>query len=317
MAHYSSIAWLNMLLTITHLAETIKEEVKAFLRDTLKLQLSEEKTRITNAKSEEAQFLGASLKVGTGGTPKVVLTTNGSGKRFKRRSTGWETVMHAPLPKLIKRLHEKGFCTTEGKPTAKGGWSVLDLDQIVLLYSSINRGLQNYYRFADNWGRLSGIQYILKYSLAKTLALKLKRSVKQVLTRFGNDICIVVKGKAGHADRQVRFLLNHDWTKQREAFQSGDRTDIDLLQTAIQMRTRSKLGKPCCICGQTGETRQIEMHHVRHIRKLSDKREPTGFNRILRQLNRKQIPACKECHAKIHRGTYDGLKVSDLAYLPV
>jgi hypothetical protein len=26
------------------------------------------------------------------------------------------------------------------------------------------------------------------------------------------------------------------------------------------------------------------MHHVRHIRKLSDKREPTGFNRVARRL---------------------------------
>jgi hypothetical protein len=31
------------------------------------------------------------------------------------------------------------------------------------------------------------------------------------------------------------------------------------------------------------------MHHVRHIRKLSNKRVATGFNRILRMLNRKQM----------------------------
>jgi hypothetical protein len=214
-------------------------------------------------------------------------------------------------------LSNKGFCTPKGKPTAKRGWSVLDLDQIVLLYGGINRGIQNYYRSADNWTRLIQIQYILQHSLAKTLALKLKRSVKKVFTRFGKDFCIVIKRQEGKADRQVRFYLNHDWSTQREAFQSGDRTDIDLLQMAARLRTRSKLGRPCCICGKTGEVRQIEMHHVRHIRKLSDKREPIGFTRILRQLNRKQVPACQVCHRKIHRGEYDGLKVSDLAYLPV
>jgi hypothetical protein len=299
------------------LAESIKEEVKRFLRDALKLQLSEEKTRITNAKSEEAAFLGTTLKIGTGGTPKVVLTTNWTGKRYKKRSTGWETVMHAPLPRLIKRLQEKGFCTGEGKPIAKRGWSVLDLDQVVLLYGGINRGIQNYYRFADNWSRLTRIQYILQYSLAHTLALKLKCSVKKVFTRFGRDLCIVIKRGEGKPDRQVRFFLNHNWSKNREAFQPGSQTDIDQLQTAIHMRTRSRLDKPCCICGETGETRQIEMHHVRHIRKLSEKREPTGFNRVLRQLNRKQIPVCPVCHGKIHRGSYDGLKLSDLAYMPV
>lgn len=299
------------------LAEDIKEEIKPFLRDSLKLHLSEEKTRIPHAKSEQAQFLGSLLPIGTGGTPKVVLTTNGSGKRNKRRSTGWETVMHAPIPQLITRLRNTGFCTPEGKPAAKRGWSVLDLDQMVLLYGGINRGIQNYYRCADNWTRLTQIQYILQHSLAKTLALKLKRSVKKVFTRFGQDLCITIKRQEGKADRQVRFYLNHDWSTQREAFQTGDQTDIDLLQMAARLRTRSKLGKPCCICGETGEIRQIEMHQVRHIRKLSNKREPTGFNRILRQLNRKQVPACQACHLKRHRGEYDGLKVSDLAYLPV
>ena len=69
--------WMIGVCGSKRLAESIKEEVKRFLRDTLKLQLSEEKTRITNAKSEEAAFLGTTLKIGHGGTPKVVLTTNG------------------------------------------------------------------------------------------------------------------------------------------------------------------------------------------------------------------------------------------------
>jgi predicted HNH restriction endonuclease len=57
------------------------------------------------------------------------------------------------------------------------------------------------------------------------------------------------------------------------------------------------------------------MHHVRHIRKMTDK-QAKGFNSLLAKLNRKQIPVCSECHRKIHNGTYDGLKVSDLAYDP-
>jgi hypothetical protein len=295
------------------LAQQIKEDVKIFLRDSLKLHLSEEKTRITHAKSERAQFLGTELHVGNGETAKIVLTTNGSGKRFKRRATGWETKMDAPLPKLLKRLQDKGLCTNKGVPLAKRGWAFLDLDQIVLLYSGMNRGIQNYYRFADNWRRLTRIQYILHYSLAKTLAFKLKRSAKKVFARFGRDLCIVLKGGEGKADRQVRLYLNGDWKKNREAFQPGNQPDIHQLQTAIHLRTRSKLGKPCCTCG---ETQGIVMHHVRQIRQLSHQREPTGFNRILRQLNRKQVPVCQDCHTKIHRGTYDALRITDLVYLP-
>jgi predicted HNH restriction endonuclease len=78
------------------------------------------------------------------------------------------------------------------------------------------------------------------------------------------------------------------------------------------MHTRSKLGKPCCICGSSN---QVEMHHVRHIRKMGQKK-PDGFTRIMRTLNRKQIPTCKSCHDKIHRGHYDGISLADLAYDP-
>jgi hypothetical protein len=60
--------------------------------------------------------------------------------------------MTAPKEELIKKLHAKGFCTAKGQPNTKLGWIHLDADQIIVLYNGINRGLQNYYRFADNFG---------------------------------------------------------------------------------------------------------------------------------------------------------------------
>lgn len=296
------------------LAETIKQEIKTFLKESLKLTLSEEKTHITNARTEEASFLGTTIKIGSGGEAKVAQQTSQTGKTFHRRSTGWQTVMKAPLPRLIKRLSERGFCTKEGKPRSKTGWTNLDTDQIINLYSAVNRGIQNYYRFADNWSQLNRIQYILELSLAKTLAHKLKITKTKVYKRFGKELAVVIEGKNGKPDRKISFYRNRDWKKIRDAFQSGKRSDIDLVNTAARMRTRSKLGKPCCVCGETAGP--IVMHHVRHIRKLSHKREATGFNRILRMINRKQIPVCTTCHGKIHRGEYDHLKLSNLEYIP-
>jgi hypothetical protein len=307
--------WLIGICGSHALATEIKQSMKVFLRDRLRLTLSEEKTHITNARTEEAFFLGTTLKIGNGGDAKVKQQISiWTGKTFKRRSTGSETVMNAPLPKLIKRLSDRGFCTKEGTPTPKSGWMFLDADQIVNLYSGVNRGLQNYYRFADNWKQLHRVQYILQFSLAKILARKYQVSVAKVFKRFGKTLTVVVPGKAGKEDRKVGFYYNSDWNKKRASFQTGRTQDIDLVRTAIQMRTRSKPGKPCCICGESAE--QIVMHHVRHIRKLSHKREATGFNRILRAINRKQVPVCITCHEKIHRGTYDDLKLSGLAYIP-
>ena len=69
---------------------------------------------------------------------------------------------------------------------------------------------------------------------------------------------------------------------------------------------------PCCICNSP---ERVEMHHVRHIRKIGEKK-PLGIDAILRTLNRKQLPVCAQCHEKAHRGEYDELRLSDLAYNP-
>src|SRR5215470_4822870 len=76
--------------------EEIKQKIQTFLKDHLKLILSEEKTHITNARTEEAFFLGTILKIGNGGEAKLKQQTSQRGKTFKRRTTGSETVMKAP-----------------------------------------------------------------------------------------------------------------------------------------------------------------------------------------------------------------------------
>jgi hypothetical protein len=219
--------------------------------------------------------------------------------------------MKLPVKHLMQRLHNRGFCTTIGDSTTKLGWTNLDPEQIVSLYNGMNRGIQNYYRFVDTINSLVRIQHVLRFSLARTLAAKYKISVKQVFRRFGRNTTIVVQARDSKRDRHVSYYLNSDWTMKRNAFKINDEK-VDLVQMAIRMRTRSKLGKPCCICGSS---EQIEMHHVRHIRKMKGKKA-TGFKVIMNALNRKQIPACKSCHRRIHRGEYDGMSLKDLAYDP-
>ena len=61
------------------------------------------------------------------------------------------------------------------------------------------------------------------------------------------------------------------------------------------------LEKICMICKSQD---QIEMHHIRHL-----KGKPKGFSESMKAINRKQIPVCKECHDKIHYGSYDGINL--------
>jgi group II intron reverse transcriptase/maturase len=303
--------WLIGICGPRTLAEKVKEEIRIFLDKHLHLTLSESKTHITHARSAPAHFLGTLISIGRGGKQRVTKVTNGHKKPMKRRTTGSEVVMKLPVNHLIQRLHNRGFCTTIGDSTTKLGWTNLDPEQIVSLFNGINRGIQNYYRFVDNTNSLARIQHILRFSLARTLAAKYKISVKQVFSRFGRNTTITVKARDGKRDRHVSFYLNSDWTMKRNGFKSKDKK-VDLVQMAIRMRSRSKLGKPCCICNSS---EQVEMHHVRHIRKMKG-RKATGFKAIMSALNRKQIPACKLCHRKIHRGEYDGISLKDLAYDP-
>src|SRR3989440_4323352 len=96
--------WLVGISGPRRLAEQVKEELTTFLSHHLKLTLSEEKTKITHARNAAARFLGTDLSIGRGGVPRVVTTRNGTARPIRRRSTGSETVMTAPLTDLIHRL---------------------------------------------------------------------------------------------------------------------------------------------------------------------------------------------------------------------
>ncbi len=99
-----------------------------------------------------------------------------------------------------------------------------------------DRGIQTYYRFADNFGFFARIQYILKFSLAHTLAAKYKCSVRQVFKRFGKTPTIMVKAKDGKRDRCIAFYNNTDWKKQRNGFQIGHATVALLVALRLPLR---------------------------------------------------------------------------------
>ena len=79
----------------------------------------------------------------------------------------------------------------------------------------------------------------------------------------------------------------------------------NLCALKVNWRTTYKLSNYCSICGNN---ENIEYHHVKHIKigKVS------GFLQIMKQLNRKQILCCRDCHRKIQKGEYDDISLKDL-----
>jgi nicotine oxidoreductase len=73
----------------------------------------------------------------------------------------------------------------------------------------------------------------------------------------------------------------------------------------INWRTYRNLTSLCALCGTT---ENIEMHHVKAIRKG----KVTGFTQVMKQINRKQIPLCRIHHIEVERGYYDSIDISEL-----
>jgi group II intron reverse transcriptase/maturase len=142
-------------------AEEIKERIGAFLRDTLKLEMSPEKTLITHAGTEKARFLGYDITVNN--QPE-------SGKRGQVK-------LRMPPEKLEKKIARY---TQDGKPIHRTELLKDDDFTIVDQYGKEFRGFVQYYAYAENRFWLNHLQWVMGTSLLKTLAAKHKSSVAQM-----------------------------------------------------------------------------------------------------------------------------------------
>lgn len=304
--------WLIGVTGPKALAEAIKADAANYFAETLKLKLSFEKTKITHC-SKRAEFLG--FQVGTPkykGTRMVKLKAEGSEHyQVRRTSNASQMKVWAPKSGLLKKLLGEGFIkfkNDEPFSIAKRSYVHLDPDDIVLRYNAIKRGLVNYYRPVVNIRVLSHIDYLLRLSLAKTLAQKYRTSMKAQFRKRGSSLKV---WKMFNGQTKVVEYWECDFNVDTWAFSKSPRNPYELYKRYAKT-TRSKLGMDCCICG---DWNNIHMHHLRHLRKGS-KTVVKGFNRVMAQINRKQIPVCQPCHVNIHAGRYDGMSLQEMHYDP-
>lgn len=71
----------------------------------------------------------------------------------------------------------------------------------------------------------------------------------------------------------------------------------------FNLRSGYHARKWCVICYEpSGEYNPIQTHHIRSLKNG----RITGFDTIMKALNRKTIPCYKNCHKKIHDKSYNG-----------
>jgi len=161
-------------------AEEIKQRLRAFLRDELKLQLSEEKTLITHARDSAAAFLGYEITTRQSNT-KQTLDRNG----YRGRSINGDIGLKVPtqvIREKCKRYRRHGKSFHRAELLNESDYTILATYQLEY------RGIVNYYRLADNLRTLTKLKWVMEQSLTKTLAAKHKISVRKVYQKYHADL---------------------------------------------------------------------------------------------------------------------------------
>jgi len=166
-------------------AEEIKRQLPTFLRDELKLNLSEEKTLITHARNGAAKFLGYEVTTLHSDT-KQTQTKNGKRKRSINGRVGLR-IPHTVLREKRNR-YQKG-----GKAVHRAELLNESDSTIISTYQLEYRGIVEYYRLAYNFHTLQLLKWIMETSLTKTLASKHKISVKKIYKKYQTEL--EVEGK--------------------------------------------------------------------------------------------------------------------------
>ena len=275
-------------------ADEIKNRIGRFLRDNLKLELSETKTLITHGRTKAARFLGYEVVV------------QGSNTRLDAR--GRRTVngiIGLRVPQDVVRAKSAAYMR-DGKPIHRGERLHDSPFSIVAQYQAEFRGIVNYYRRASNLGALNHLRWVMELSLAKTLAGKLKISVSQVFKRYKSRIqtdngprkVLMVKVDRPGAKPLVTYWGGVSLARDNTAILIDSQVPILNGRTELVQRL---LADTCELCGSTVK---VQVHHIRAMKDLRKKgrAERPAWVEMMARRRRKTLVVCASCHADIHAG---------------
>ncbi|WP_312354219.1 group II intron reverse transcriptase/maturase [Aminipila sp.] len=280
-------------------AKSLKIKIAEYLQNSLKLELSEEKTLITNS-SDKAKFLGYEIYVRK--TNAVTTNKNGVKSRYLNGSVCLSVSMQTIRDKLLEYKAMRIETTVYGKENfkPKSRYYLKDNDDLEILeqYNSEIRGIRNYYSLANNSSIVSSFGYIMQYSMFKTFATKYRTSVRKITQklRIGKGFGVQYKDKKGNL--KTRLFYNNGFSRKKLKYsQNVDILPRTIMYTAkTSLKQRLEAGK-CEYCGN--ESGMIEIHHVR---KLKDLKGKSRLETFMIARNRKTIALCRQCHSDLHLG---------------
>jgi group II intron reverse transcriptase/maturase len=275
-------------------AEEIKQKLEVFLREHLKLELSQTKTLVTHARTERARFLGYEVQVLHNDRKQ----TNG------RRSVNAQIGFQVPNDVIDQKCQDY---TEEGKPIHRPELLKDTEFSIVSTYQAEYRGLVEYYRLAHDLSqKLPRLKWVMRRSLVKTLATKLQIPGKQVYKRY--QATITVKGKSYKGlrvtkEREGKKPLVAEWGGIPLTWNIGATLND---QPEHIWNTRSELEERLLedTCEYCGAHERCQVHHVRALKDLQVKgrRPKPRWMVLMAARQRKTMVVCKTCHEDITYG---------------
>ena len=278
-------------------AETIKKDVKLFLQNTLKLEMSESKTKITHT-GDKARFLGYDITVSRAQTLKK--TANG---KVQRCQTGVVKLL-VPREKWVNKLLEYGAMKIKINENGKERYVALHRGKLVnqsdieilARYNAEVRGLYNYYSIANDSYKIGKFANVMKYSMYKTYACKYKTNVHEIKRRYCRNDLFTVAYETKQGRKTTTFY--RDGYKRKDFATKFDNVS-ELPQFSKYAKTNTLKQRverhTCELCQK--DCRNLEIHQVK---KLKDLKGNAEWVLLMRQKRRKTLVVCPDCHALIH-----------------
>ena len=255
------------------------------------MELSQEKTLITHARSQRARFLGYDITVRHDNTK----LTGG------HRSANGGIVLKVP-PDVIKAQCAR--YRQHGKPWHRPELQNLDDYNIVRIYGAEYQGVVNYYLLAQDIFRLSTLWWNAVTSMLKTLGAKHHSTVSKMAARYkakvetrnGLRTCFEARrhreGKEDLIARSGGIILQRDWhaviRDPRPAPAAYPRKELI-----------SRLRKRECELCETGTT--VAVHQVTGLKALGQPGPgQPAWAALMAKKQRKTLIVCAGCHDWIH-----------------
>lgn len=277
-------------------AEEVKRDIGVFLRDKLKLELSDCKTLVSHAKSEGARFLSYWVR-----TQQPQIRLDHTGRRVGNGIVGLlvpEEIINEKCARYMRH----------GKPEGLTERTHDSVFSIVRQYQAEYRGIVQYYMLAQNVFRFHKLHWVILTSLLKTLANKLRTTTTKVAdkyraevdTPYGKMVCLkVVVPRDGNKKPLVAQFGGIPLRRKRDAVIIDENPNFGW--SSRSELVKRLLADKCELCGQ--ETK-CEVHHIRKMADLKKEgkrpKQPWEVNMIARR--RKTLAVCPSCHKKIHDG---------------